>query len=73
MPPRLSWGNATGLFLERLAIIGGKGRRAACATTCADHAPTGKLMETIIESVDEFYSENLAQEMVYGITGGATP
>ena len=29
--------------------------------------PTGKLMEAIIESVDEFYSENLAQEVVRGM------
>ena len=29
--------------------------------------PTGKLLEAIIESVDEFYSENLAQEVVRGM------
>ena len=28
----------------------------------ADDTPSGKLMEAIIESVDEFYGENLAQE-----------
>ena len=29
----------------------------------ADDTPAGKLMETIGESVDEFYSENLAHEV----------
>ena len=28
----------------------------------ADDSPTGKLMGAIIESVDEFYSENLARK-----------
>ena len=28
---------------------------------------TGRLLEGIIESVDEFYSENLAQEVVRGM------
>ncbi len=30
-------------------------------TEHADDSPTGKLMEAIIESVDEFYSANLAE------------
>ena len=30
-------------------------------TEHADDSPTGKLMEAIIESVDEFYSVNLAE------------
>ena len=34
--------------------------------------PTGKLMEAIIESVDEFYSENLAQEVVRGMRESAS-
>ena len=36
-----------------------KGIRVVSITEHADDTPTGKLMETIIESVDEFYSENL--------------
>ena len=32
----------------------------------------GKLMEAIIESVDEFYSENLAQEVTRGMREAAT-
>ena len=35
-------------------------------TEPADDSPTGKLMEAIIESVDESYMENLAQEVVRG-------
>ena len=36
-----------------------KGVRVVSITEHADDSPTGKLMEAIIESVDEFYSENL--------------
>ena len=36
-----------------------KGIRVVSITEHADDTPTSKLMETIIESVDEFYSENL--------------
>ena len=38
-----------------------KGVRVVSITEHADDTPTGKLMEAIIESVDEFYSENLAR------------
>ena len=37
--------------------------RVVSITEHADDTPTGNLMEAIIESVDEFYSENLAQEV----------
>ena len=40
-----------------------KGVRVVSITEHADDSPTGKLMEAIIESVDEFYSENLAQDV----------
>ena len=36
-----------------------RGIRVVSITEHADDSPTGKLMEAIIESVDEFYSENL--------------
>ena len=36
-----------------------RGVRVVSITEHADDTPTGKLMEAIIESVDEFYSENL--------------
>ena len=38
-----------------------RGIRVTSITEHADDTPTGKLMESIIECVDEFYSENLAQ------------
>ena len=38
----------------------------------ADDSPSGKLLEGIIESVDEFYSEDLAQEVVRGMRESAS-
>ena len=49
------------------AMLRRKGIRVVSITEHADDSPTGKLMEAIIESVDEFYSENLAQEVVRGM------
>ena len=49
-----------------------KGVRVVSITEYADDSPTGKLMEAIIESVDEFYSENLAQEVVRGMREAAS-
>ena len=49
-----------------------KGIRVVSTTEHADDSPTGKLMEAIIESVDEFYSENLAQEVVRGMREAAS-
>ena len=49
-----------------------KGIRAVSIMEHADDSPTGKLMEAIIESVDEFYSENLAQEVVRGMREAAS-
>ena len=49
-----------------------KGIRVISITEHADDSPTGKLMEAIIESVDEFYSENLAQEVIRGMRESAS-
>ena len=49
-----------------------KGIRVVSITEHADDSPTGKLMEAIIESVDEFYSENLAQEVLRGMREAAS-
>ena len=49
-----------------------KGVRVVSITEHADDTPTGKLMEAIIESVDEFYSENLTQEVVRGMREAAS-
>ena len=49
-----------------------RGIRVVSITEHADDTPTGKLMEAIIESVDEFYSENLAQEVLRGMREAAS-
>ena len=48
-----------------------RGVRVVSITEQADDTPTGKLLEAIIESVDEFYSENLAQEVSRGMREAA--
>ena len=54
------------------SMLGKNGVRVVSITEHADGSPTGKLMEAIIESVDEFYSENLAQEVSRGMREAAT-
>ena len=49
-----------------------RGVRVVSITEHAADSPTGKLMEAIIESVDEFYSENLAQEVTRGMREAAS-
>ena len=49
-----------------------KGIRVVSITEHADDSPTGKLMEAIIESIDEFYSENLAEEVKRGMREAAS-
>ena len=43
-----------------------KGIRVVSITEQAEDNATGRLLEGIIESVDKYYSENLAQEVVRG-------
>ena len=49
-----------------------RGVRVVSITEQADDTPTGKLLEAIIESVDEFHSENLAQEVTRGMREAAS-
>ena len=49
-----------------------KGVRVVSITEHADDSPTGKLMEAIIESVDECYSENLAEDVTRGMREAAS-
>ena len=49
-----------------------RGIRVVSITEQADDTPTGKLLEAIIESVDDFYSENLAQEVTRGMREAAS-
>ena len=48
-----------------------KGIRVVSATEQADDSPTGKLLEALIEGLDEFYSDNLAQEVMRGMREAA--
>ena len=54
------------------AMLCKKGVRVVSITEHADDFPTGKLLEAFIESVDEFYSENLAQEVTRGMREAAS-
>ena len=54
------------------SLLRRKGVKVVSITEHADDTPTGKLMEAIIESVDEFYSENLAQEVTRGMREAAS-
>ena len=47
-------------------------RVVSCITEQAEDNATGRLLEGIIESVDEYYSENLAQEVVRGMREAAS-
>ena len=49
-----------------------KGIRVVSITEQAEDNATGRLLEAIIESVDEFYSENLAQEVSRGMREAAS-
>ena len=49
-----------------------KGIKVTSITEHADDTPTGMLLEAIIESVDEFYSANLAQEVLRGLRESAS-
>ena len=49
-----------------------KGIRVVSITEQAEDSATGRLLEGIIESVDEYYSENLAQEVVRGMREAAS-
>ena len=53
------------------SVLRRRGVRVVSITEQADDTPTGKLLEAIIESVDEFYSENLAQEVTRGMREAA--
>ena len=49
-----------------------RGVRVVSITEQAEDNATGRLLEAIIESVDEFYSENLAQEVSRGMREAAS-
>ena len=54
------------------AMLRRRGVRVVSITEHADDSPSGKLLEAIIESLDEFYSENLATEVRRGMREAAS-
>ena len=54
------------------SLLRRKGLRVVSITEQAEDNPTGRLLEGIIETVDEFYSENLAQDVLRGMREAAS-
>ena len=54
------------------SLLGKHGVRVVSITEPSEDTPTGKLLEAIIESLDEFYSVNLAQEVLRGMREAAS-
>jgi DNA invertase Pin-like site-specific DNA recombinase len=48
-------------------ILRKHGVQVISITEPADNSPTGRLMEAIIEDLDEFYSDNLGEEVTRGM------
>ncbi len=54
------------------SLLRDRGIRVVSITEQADDTATGRLLEAIIEGVDEFYSENLAQDVTRGMREAAS-
>ena len=54
------------------SMLRGKGIRVVSITEQADDTAAGRLLEGIIETIDEFYSENLAQDVTRGMREAAS-
>ena len=54
------------------AMLRRRGIKVTSITEPADDSPMGKMIEGIIESIDEFYSDNLAQEVTRGMRESAS-
>ena len=54
------------------ALLRKQGVRLVSINEPFDDSPTGKLMEAIVESLDEFYSANLGQEVTRGMREAAS-
>ncbi len=53
-------------------ILERNGVRVVSLNEPVDDSPSGKMLEAILESVDEFYSQNLAQDIVRGMRKNAS-
>ena len=54
------------------SLLRRRGVRVVSITEQADDTPTGRLLEGIIETIDEFYSDNLAQDVTRGMREAAS-
>ncbi len=54
------------------SLLRDRGIRVVSITEQAEDTATGRLLEAIIEGVDEFYSENLAQDVTRGMREAAS-
>ncbi|MDP2917592.1 MAG: recombinase family protein [Dehalococcoidia bacterium] len=54
------------------AMLKKKGIRVVSVSEPAEDTPTGKLLEAMIESLDEFYSANLGEEVTRGMRESAS-
>ena len=54
------------------AMLRRRGIKVTSITEPADDSPMGRMIEGIIESVDEFYSDNMAQEITRGMREAAS-
>jgi len=54
------------------ALLRKKGIQVISINEPFDDTPTGRLLEAIIESLDEFYSDNLGEEIVRGLRESAS-
>ena len=54
------------------AMLRRRGIKVTSITEPADDSPMGRMIEGIIETVDEFYTENMAQEIIRGMRESAS-
>ena len=54
------------------SLLRRRGVRVVSITEQADDTPAGRLLEGIIETIDEFYSDNLAQDVTRGMREAAS-
>jgi DNA invertase Pin-like site-specific DNA recombinase/exonuclease VII small subunit len=54
------------------AMLRKSGIQVISITEPLDHTPTGRLLEAMIESLDEFYSDNLGEEVTRGMRESAS-
>ena len=53
-------------------ILNKKGTQVISITEKLDDTPSGRLMEAVIESFDEYYSDNLGEEVTRGMRESAS-